>query len=145
MTPMTPADFTCGQQVTRHLALGSHAKLTQPISHWFSLPYRDEHNITLMTPPQLARQEIGSVAAVGLGIAGVHFDDRSQGSVAEEDSQSTMVSVEGEEELESDFEMATADDSDDEFFPGAAKKKAKKRGGNAKDSGRRGTGKVIRK
>ena len=72
------------------------------------------------TMPKITRQDSGTRPCVGLGIAGITFEDRSTDIVARDDL--SWSPSEGEDEIESEFEMSIGDDSDADFVPSASKK-----------------------
>ena len=92
---------------------------------------RGDNNHAVRTLPNIARQESGSIPCVGLGIAGVTFEDRSADIVTGEDL--SWSPNEGEDEMESEFDMPMDDEGDVDFVSGAWRKaKATPKGVQAK-------------
>ncbi|ORY29671.1 hypothetical protein BCR39DRAFT_559004 [Naematelia encephala] len=135
-TPITPAHGGWMMADADPTKLLSHSVYSSPalLTRAYVMPEhmvhssQTEHSITLATPPQMRRHSSSDVATVGLGLANVKFDER-EAPVAEHE-------YEGEEELESDFEMDPQDDSDEEFVLGAKKRATKAKKG--KKGGRGG-------
>ena len=130
-------------------ALGSPAMINPPHMpharpYALDSPYAPVHNITLTTPPKGYRKDSGGVASVGLGIANVHFEDRSGAITTPHYPHQSDVDMhqgeqgategikeepEGTDELDEEESLADAgedSDSDDDFVLGRKKKAAKK-------------------
>ncbi|KAL7422416.1 hypothetical protein Q5752_003063 [Cryptotrichosporon argae] len=124
-TPITPS-----HQWMLPTKDGMHAYATPPHSA--------AHSITLATPPTLVRNTSG-VSAVGLGIANVRFDDRTEAAIVPGQWHGKVGAGDGGEAVESDDDMSDdgeselsdddagargdSDDSDGEFVPGAKPKR----------------------
>lgn len=103
----------------------------------------DVHNITLSTPPQrIPRND--TMQTLGLGLANVNFDDRSQAIITpiekETEKVETVFPSPDQESGEDEYDGEEDDDSDEDFVPTGrgrprktvAGKKRKSRGSTAK-------------
>ena len=125
-----------------HPVLSSPANIYPGGRGMYHAPDSSMGTITLTTPPKGMRKDSGGVATVGLGIAGVNFQDRpifAQGyPIAHpdqvendpdqvEEGRKIDPYEEGEDELDSGADAGEEeDDSDDEYMPGKKSKKGKK-------------------
>ncbi|ORX38265.1 hypothetical protein BD324DRAFT_649642 [Kockovaella imperatae] len=153
-TPFIPSQMKPFQPFPPTLGSPAYIQAPGDRTYLHGSPNTPVHNITLATPPRAIRKDSGGITAVGLGIANVHFDDRSAPmpfqSLQDEDSafpsgplsqvldpQPFDPDIEGEDELDyaSGMDAGEEDDSDDDFVLGR-KKKAAKKGKKAK----KGTG-----